>query len=350
MPTETLTSPLSDAVLDETLTKSRLDHPARVEKPAGALPVSINRQHAAVIGLMHGLCLLALVPWLFSWSGLALAVAGHFVFGMLGINVGYHRLLTHRGFKCPKWLEHSLAVLGICNLQDSPARWVAIHRLHHQHSDRHADPHSPHAGFWWGHMGWVVCKNRDHDKPLQFGRYVRDLLRDPFYEKLATPKWWIGVYVAHSLLFFLAGFLLGSYGSGTAAGGLQLGLSWLVWGVYVRTVFVWHGTWAVNSVTHRIGYRNYDTPDDSRNHWLVALLTHGEGWHNNHHANQRSAAHGHKWWELDMAWWVIRGLEAVGLATNVVRPVKAPIAAGDPTMPLSAAAFRQSREQGSETP
>jgi len=292
----------------------------KIEKPEGSLPLRLNRQHAAVLGLLHALCLLALVPWLFSWSGLVLAVAGHFVFGMLGINVGYHRLLTHRGFKCPKWLEHSLAVLGICNLQDSPARWVAIHRLHHQHSDRQPDPHSPHAGFWWGHMGWVIFQNRVHDKPIQFERYARDLLRDRFYLKLAAQKRWIGIYAGHALLFFLAGFILGWSGSGTVTGGLQLGLSWLVWGVFVRTVFVWHGTWAVNSLTHRIGYRNYDTADDSRNHWLVALLTHGEGWHNNHHAQQRSAAHGHKWWEFDMAWWVIRAFESVGLASHVVRP------------------------------
>jgi stearoyl-CoA desaturase (delta-9 desaturase) len=108
------------------------------------------------------------------------------------------------------------------------------------------------------------------------------------------------------------------------AGGLQLGLSWLVWGVFVRTVFVWHGTWAVNSVSHMSGYRNYDTAEDSRNQWLVALLTHGEGWHNNHHASQRSAAHGHKWWEIDMAWWTIRALEVVGLAKNIERPAGAP--------------------------
>ena len=318
-------APLVRKVVGETpLIENGAASPPLIEKPENALPVRINRQHAAVLGLLHALCLLALVPWLFSWSGLALAVAGHFVFGMLGINVGYHRLLTHRGFKCPKWLEHSLAVLGVCNLQDSPARWVAIHRLHHQHSDQRTDPHSPHAGFWWGHMGWVIFRNADHDKPLQFQRYARDLLRDPFYLKLSAQKRWIGIYAIHSLLFLLAGFVVGWLWSGTPAGGWQLGLSWLVWGVYVRTVFVWHGTWAVNSVAHRTGYRNYDTPDDSRNHWLVALLTHGEGWHNNHHANQRSAAHGHKWWELDMAWWVIRGLEAVGLATNVVRPAKAP--------------------------
>ena len=269
---------------------------------------------------MHVLCLLAFIPYFFSWSGLALGIAGHFVFGMLGIAIGYHRLLTHRGFKCPKWFEHTLAVFGVCNLQDSPARWVAIHRMHHQYSDKQADPHTPRAGFWWAHVGWVVYQNRNHDSPLQFERYVRDLLRDRFYLKLEARWRWIGVYAGHAFLYLLIGFATGWLLSGTLAGGLQLGLSWLVWGVFVRTVFVWHGTWAVNSVTHVLGYRNYDTTDDSRNHWLVALLTHGEGWHNNHHASPRSAAYGHKWWEIDMAWWTIRALEIVGLATRVARP------------------------------
>lgn len=196
-----------------------------IDKPLKALPLRLNRPHVAVVVLMHGLLLLAFVPWFFSWSGLALAVAGHFIFGMLGINVGYHRLLTHRGFKCPKRLEHTLALLGICNLQDSPARWVAIHRLHHQHSDRQPDPHSPRAGFWWGHMGWVLFRNRQVDKPIQYERYVRDLLRDRFYRKLAAHNRWIGIYAVHALLFALIGFTTGWLSTGTIAGGWQLAMS-----------------------------------------------------------------------------------------------------------------------------
>jgi stearoyl-CoA desaturase (delta-9 desaturase) len=296
----------------------------RLGWPEEAQPLQLNRMYAIVVGSMHALCLLAFFPYFFSWSGLALGIAGHFVFGMMGIAIGYHRLLTHRGFKCPKWFEYTLAILGICNLQDSPARWVAIHRMHHQHSDKQADPHTPRAGFWWSHVGWVVYQNRNHDSPLQFERYVRDLLRDRFYLKLEAHWRWISIYASHAFLYLLIGFAAGWLWSGTLAGGLQLGLSWLVWGVFVRTVFVWHGTWAVNSVTHMFGYRNYDTKEGSRNQWLIALLTHGEGWHNNHHASQRSAAHGHKWWEIDMAWWTIRALEIVGLAKNVARPAGAP--------------------------
>ena len=293
----------------------------KIEKPEATQPLVLYKSYTLVLASMHLLCILAFIPYFFSFSGLALAILGHFVYGMIGINVGYHRLLTHRGFKCPLWLEHTMAILGICNLQDSPARWVAIHRMHHQHSDDQPDPHSPKAGFWWGHFGWVIFRNRDHDKTSHFERYVRDLLRDPFYLKLERRGLWFGIYLLHAIVYFAVGFGVGWFWNANGyAGALQLGLSWLVWGVFVRTVFVLHGTWAVNSVTHAFGYRNYDTRDDSRNQWLVALLTHGEGWHNNHHAKPRAAAHGHRWWEIDMSWWVIRSLEIVGLAKDVVRP------------------------------
>jgi fatty-acid desaturase len=105
----------------------------------------------------HAMALLAVVPWLFSWAGLTLWILGFYVFGTLGINLCYHRLLTHRSFNCPRWLEHFFAIIGVCCLQDTPARWVAVHRLHHQHSDEPGDPHSPLAGFFWGHMGWLLA-------------------------------------------------------------------------------------------------------------------------------------------------------------------------------------------------
>ncbi len=149
---------------------------------------------------------------------------------------------------------------------------------------------------------------------------LRDLLRDPFYLKLERHATWLGIYVLHGLVLALAGFLGGWLATGTVAGGRQLGLSVLVWGVFVRTVLVMHGTWMVNSAAHTWGYRNYETTDESRNNLWVALISHGEGWHNNHHADQRAASHGHRPWEFDMSWWIIRGLERVGLARNVVRP------------------------------
>jgi len=273
----------------------------------------------SVVGL-HVLSLLVFVPWYFSWTGVVLALLGLPLYGTLGINLCYHRLLTHRGLTCPKWLEHSLAMLGVCCLQDTPARWVAIHRLHHQHSDREPDPHSPLVNFVWAHVGWVLVRNREHARLPFFEQYARDVLRDPFYLRLERNIAWFWVYWAHALVYFLAGLAWGRLARGEWGAGVQLGLSLLVWGVIARTVFIWHTTWAVNSVTHIAGYRNYDTGDDSRNHWLVALLANGEGWHNNHHADQRAAAHGHRWWEFDATYRIIRVLEWLGLATNVVRP------------------------------
>ena len=312
---------------------SKPERPPRVDIPESAKPPELFKSYAVVIGSIHLAALLCFVPYFFSWSGVALAIAGHFLYGMVGINVCYHRLLTHRGFKCPLWFEHSLSLLGICNLQDSPARWVAIHRMHHQHSDQQADPHTPKAGFWWSHVGWVIYRNRDHDTTSHFERYVRDLLRDRFYLKLEAQWRWFSIFIGHAFAYYAIGAIVGyvwgspSAEAGTMAAAVQLGMSWLVWGVFVRVVFVLHGTWAVNSLTHVIGYRNYETREDSRNHWLVALLTHGEGWHNNHHASPRAAMHGHRWWEFDMAWCVIRFFEMIGLATDVVRPGKTPEAA-----------------------
>lgn len=301
--------------------------PQRLPRPDETQPLRVMWRYVAVLTAVHIAALLVFVPWFFTWSGMVVGVLGHFVFGMLGITIGYHRLLTHRGFTCPKWLEHTFAVFGMCNLQDSPARWVAIHRMHHQHSDHQPDPHSPLVNFLWGHVGWVVCRHRSLDRTSHYERYVRDLLRDPFYLKLERRDGWFFVYVAHAFVLALLGALVGYIASGyQSSGAIQYAASWLVWGVAARTVFVLHGTWAVNSVSHLFGYRNYETRDNSRNNWLVALLSHGEGWHNNHHAQPRAAAHGHRWWEMDMSWRIIQMLEIVGLAKDVVRPkpAKAP--------------------------
>ena len=297
------------------------DAAGSLQTPEATRPYELMKTYAAVLLILHAVAALAFIPWLFTWSGLVAGIAGHFVFGMLGITIGYHRLLTHQGFKCPKWLERTLAILGVCNLQDSPARWVAIHRMHHQHSDHEPDPHTPLAGFLWGHVGWVIYRHRDLDTPKHFERYVRDLLRDPFYLALERSMMWFFIYAGHAVLIATAGGAVGyltSGGSWAEAG--RYYCSWMVWGVAVRTVFVLHGTWAVNSFAHMFGYRNYETREESRNNAWVALFTHGEGWHNNHHAHPRSAQHGHRWFEFDMSWWVIRSWEAIGLISNVQRP------------------------------
>lgn len=308
---------------DAAVTPVALAGPARahaLEVPSGVKPLHLRWRYVIVITGMHVLSLLAFVPWFFSWSGVLWILVGHHLFGMLGITLGYHRLLTHRGFTCPKWFEHLLAILGICCLQDSPARWVAVHRKHHQHSDEQPDPHSPLVTLLWGHMGWLIIRNPEHDQVSFYERYARDLLRDPFYLRLERNFVWLWVYVAHAVVIYALGLAVGWLVTRTWTGALQLGLSWLVWGVFVRTVLVWHGTWAVNSLSHVWGYQNYQSGDNSRNNWLVALMAHGEGWHNNHHADQRAAAHGHRRWEFDLTWLLIRGMERVGFIHDVVRP------------------------------
>ncbi|HET6881226.1 MAG TPA: fatty acid desaturase [Pirellulales bacterium] len=295
-------------------TKPRsLDYPETVNRRKILWPYLIS------ITVYHLLATLVFVPWLFSWTGVALAFAGLYVFGTLGINLCYHRLLTHRGFNCPRWLEHGFALLGVCCLQDTPARWVSVHRLHHQHSDEEPDPHSPLVTFLWGHMGWLFVENRQVNSVMTYDRYARDVLKDPFYFAFERNLLWVWVNLAQWAVFFAAGFAIGRLG-GTAMDGVQFGLSLLVWGVFFRTVAVWHITWSVNSATHIWGYRNYETDENSRNNWIVALISNGEGWHNNHHADQRSAAHGHRWWEFDVTYITICLLEKLGLATDVVRP------------------------------
>jgi stearoyl-CoA desaturase (delta-9 desaturase) len=268
----------------------------------------------------HLLALLACLPWLFSWSGLAWAVLGLYLFGTLGINIGYHRLLTHRGFACPRWLEHGLSVLGTCCWQGTPLNWVAVHRMHHQHSDGPGDPHSPRRSFFWSHMGWFLIYDPAIYNLGTYDRYARDLFQDRFNKLLERPRVWRTIQAAQWATFLLAGAAVGGLATCSPWGALRLGLSWLVWGVFVRTVAVWHITWSVNSVTHVWGYRNFDTRDGSRNNWLVGLVSNGEGWHNNHHAEPRCAAHGQRWFELDVSYLTIRALERVGLAWDVARP------------------------------
>lgn len=288
--------------------------------PEGVRPIRLFWPYVVILTLIHALSLLALVSWFFSWTGVALAVAGHYVFGMLGMTLCYHRLLAHRGFTCPKWFEYSLAILGVCCLQDAPARWVAIHRKHHQHSDHQADPHSPLVNFLWSHFGWLLLENRQLSRMEFYDRYGRDLLRERFYRRLERGLAPLYIYIAHALLFYLAGLAAMWFATGDFSRGVQFGLSLLIWGVFVRTVVVWHITWSVNSVAHVWGYRSYASDDNSRNNWLVGLLAHGEGWHNNHHAQQRAAAHGHRWWEFDLTYLTIRGLQAIGLIRDVVKP------------------------------
>jgi fatty-acid desaturase len=285
-------------------------------------PASAVRVHPGILtGIIgyHLLALFACVPWLFSWSGLAWAIAGTYLFGGLGISVGYHRLLTHRSFACVRWLEHGLSILGVCCWQGSPMNWVAMHRMHHHHSDEPGDPHSPRHSFFWSHMGWFLIYDPAIYNLATYDRYARDLFQDRFYKWLERPRVWKTIHALQWAAFLIGGGLVGGVSTASVWGAVQLGLSWLVWGVLVRTLIVWHSTWAINSVTHLWGYRNFNTDDDSRNNWVLGYLN-GEGWHNNHHAEPRSAAYGQRWWELDVYYLVIRALERVGLVWDVVTP------------------------------
>jgi len=262
------------------------------------------------------LAVAAVVPWLFSWSGLIAAIAGVHVFGQ-AINLCYHRLLTHRSARVPKWLERPFVVAALCCLQDTPGKWVATHRFHHNHSDETDDPHTPLVRFLWAHVGWLMVRNTATSNIDMYRRYARDVLEDPFYMALEKRPIWIWIWLAHAVAFFATGLAIG-WASGSLSEGIQFGCSLLVWGVFVRTVLVWHITWSVNSLTHMFGYRNHDTEENSRNNWLVALVACGEGWHNNHHADPACCTVRNRWWELDVTYLEIRLLRRLGIVKSIV--------------------------------
>ncbi len=262
-----------------------------------------------VIGIsaMHLGCFAA--PFYFSWSAFAVAVFLYWLTGALGITLCFHRLLTHRSFKAPKWFEYLLTLTGCLAWQGGPVQWVGVHRIHHRHSDQELDPHTPKHGFTWAHMLWCMHKTSDG---INAADAAKDLQRDPGM-RLINRYFWVPQVIMVGLLYFTGDFL-------ATRGWETSGLSWLLWGVCVRTVVVYHFTWFVNSASHTWGYRNYDTNDISTNLWWVALLSFGEGWHNNHHAHQRSAAHGLRWFEFDLTYWTIRLLGLLGLAKDIVLP------------------------------
>jgi fatty-acid desaturase len=257
------------------------------------------------IGGIHVAALAA--PFYFTWSGLAICLALYWVTGSLGVCLGYHRLLTHGSFTTTGPMRFVFALLGGLSGEGSALVWVAKHRKHHAFSDQEGDPHSPRDGGLWAHFLWLFQSHPAAEVAAHTARWAPDLARDR------------GIRLLHHT-FILWHLLVGGalLAGGWWYGGAAVGISWLLWGLAVRMVIVFHVTWFVNSATHMWGYRNYETTDDSRNLWWVGLLAFGEGWHNNHHAFQRMARHGHKWWEVDTTYWAILALEKVGLAWNVV--------------------------------
>jgi stearoyl-CoA desaturase (delta-9 desaturase) len=239
--------------------------------------------------------LFALLPSNFSWSAVALMLFLHWVTGCLGVTLGFHRLVAHRSFQVPKWLEYFLVFCGSLSCQSGPIEWIGLHRHHHAFSDQDPDHHDSNKGFWWSHMGWMM-----YDVPAksEIPRFTRDISNDPVYCFLEDT--FLGIQVALAIILYLIG-----------------GWPFVVWGIFVRMVSLYHCTWFVNSATHKFGYRTYESGDNSTNCWWVALLTYGEGWHNNHHAFQYSARHGLRWWEIDTTWILIWTLQKFGLATKV---------------------------------
>lgn len=244
----------------------------------------------------------------FTWAALAVCLALVFTIAPIGVTLTYHRLLTHRSFKVPKWLEYALATIGALSAQGPVMLWVAEHRLHHRYSDTEKDPHNSRRGFFYAHMGHLFHRKEFEDNREQWLKYVPDLATQPYYHWL--NRW--NIVIAVSLLPIL-------YAVG--------GLPFLLWGGFVRVMLMLHFTWFINSASHKWGYRNFETADNSVNCWWAALLSAGEGWHNNHHAQQTCAAHGRQWWEFDLTYLMIRGLEAAGLAWDVKKP--APIVRGE---------------------
>ena len=236
-----------------------------------------------------------------TWSAVVVAVVLHWICIGWGIGMGYHRLHTHRSYKVPKLIEYFFALCGTMTLEGGPISWTAVHRLHHQKSDEAGDPHTPRDGRWWAHMFWTIFGDTLHANTTLVGKYAPDLMKDPFYRLLNSWHWVPLAVLGLALL---------------AAGGLP----WLLWGVFFRVVFGLHATWLVNSASHLWGSRRFHTTDDSKNLWWVALLTFGEGWHNNHHAHPTSARHGLAWHELDITWLQIGLLEKMGLASDLRLP------------------------------
>lgn len=251
---------------------------------------------AIFMAIFHVGAIVAL--FFFTWKSFLVAMFLWWLSTSVGIGMGYHRLLTHRGYKTPKWVEYFMTTCATMALEGGPIFWVATHRIHHQFSDVDGDPHSPVDGKWWSHMGWILTGKSMHHDTTTLARYVPDLAKDKFHV-------WITKY--HYVPLTISGLIL------LAIGGWPL----VFWGVFFRTVLGLHCTWLVNSATHSWGTRRFETRDLSTNSFWVAIMTWGEGWHNNHHAHPTSARHGIAWYEIDFNWYGIWLLEKLGLARQV---------------------------------
>jgi len=266
-------------------------------------PDGINWTNAIWLALMHTGAVAAF--FYISWQAVVMFVVFFYLTGCFGVTLGYHRQMTHGSFQAIAPVRGLLTLCAMLSGQGSPLFWIATHRKHHAHSDGPQDPHSPNHGFWWSHFLWL----QPHDPPQRletlFQRWAPDFYRSRLQRFLHAT------YGPFLFLSAAAFFAVGHFA-------WDLGLSVFLWAMCLRIVVVYHVTWFVNSATHVWGYRNYQTSDRSRNLWWVGLLAFGEGWHNNHHAYQRMARHGHRRWEFDLTYCIIRVMKVLGLATDVV--------------------------------
>ena len=281
--------------------------PARQEVHLGRAATTaegLNSGTVIVMVLFHAGALGAL--FLFTWQRLLVMAILYVLAINVGIGMCYHRLLTHRGYQVPKWLEYVMTMCATMALEGGPIFWVSTHRVHHQLSDQEGDPHTPREGKWWAHTGWIFFGESLHAKTVVLSRYSPDLMRDRFHSWMSKYHW-LPIAVSAVLLLSL----------GWIFGGPMTGVGMLLWGVCLRVTLGLHATWLVNSATHIWGNRRFETRDDSRNSWWVAMLTGGEGWHNNHHAHPVSARHGLTWYEFDPHFWGIWILAKLGLAKKI---------------------------------
>lgn len=250
--------------------------------------------------------------FMLSWGVIPVTLVLWWISGSLGVGMGFHRLLTHRGYKTPKAVEYFLTLCGLLALEGGAINWVVTHRIHHANTDAEGDPHTPRDGSWWAHMGWILRGTAQQHDELTMRRYAPDLMKDPVHRFMNT---------LYYVPLIISGIALLAVG----------GWSWLFVGVFLRVTIGLHFTWLVNSATHLWGSRRFKTTDDSTNSWWVALLTFGEGWHNNHHAHPRAAKHGLTWYEIDVNWYGIRALQFLGLAKGIQLISKEQIAAARQT-------------------
>jgi stearoyl-CoA desaturase (Delta-9 desaturase) len=255
---------------------------------------------------MHLLPLGALftgVPWV-AWIILAVMYFGRMWF----VTAGYHRYFAHRSYKMGRAMQFIMALGASTAVQKGPIWWAAHHRHHHKYSDQDDDIHSPKRGFWWSHMGWILCMKYDPPRT----ELVPDLMKYP--ELRWLDKYWIVPQLAAIAAVFGLGLLL--------TGGIVPALGVTFIGFFLSTIMLSHTTYTINSLSHVFGRRRFATSDTSRNNWLLALITGGEGWHNNHHHYQGSTRQGFKWWEIDTTYYVLWVMSKLRLVSNLRKPPK----------------------------